>query len=64
MGPSAAGQIGMVAMGLIGLAGVLRAWHLRRQARRTGAVAPDPARDDAALVERRMAAYLASRDAP
>jgi hypothetical protein len=63
MAQSALGQLGMVAMSLIGLVGMVRAAAARRAARRSK-VTPQPkaSTDSAAQVERRMAAYLASRD--
>ena len=64
MAQAVVGQLGMMAMGLVGLVGVVRVWHARRLARRQDAAAPrpEPAQDSAALMERRMASYLASRD--
>ena len=64
MAQAVASQLGMVAMSLVGLVGVVRAWHARKQARRQDEATPtqDTVQDSAALMERRMASYLASRD--
>ena len=66
MAQSALGQLGMVAMSLVGLVSMFRTAAARRAARRNktkdAPPAPNTHANSAAEMERRMAAYLASRD--